>query len=595
MTAGWMVYATCVGLLLAGAAILLEVASRRRRNGPRIVWLAMLVAALIWPAAVGVLSRVPSAPLTQGRGESIVPAPATSPVVATVSAPMLTPAVALPPVVLGSPALDRLALRLVIVTPLLVIALLLLELIRIARARKRWEARIVDGVPVLVSPHFGPAIVGILAPQIVLPAWALELPEAQRSLLLAHESAHLASHDSRWLGAAFAGVVIAPWNAGLWWLLRRLRLAMELECDRRVLLAGHDVAAYGTLLLEIGRRARGHSLLATGFAERRSMLRTRIIAMTSAVEPGQISWRLVAGGALVLGACMLGPSKGSEPIHFSLAPGVADSLVKAERHLKVIGVAHDLPIAFRLDSAVVHELPAHAPWCPIGLVDDRDGTALKREAEEDFFEPLPAGVSRQDRKSKQIVGYYSVHPVGRYGVDSTQWLRVGCANGIAEPGVATGTTSAGTNLPTAPQVRIPPQAVLATLDHYPVPSNGEPFIGAAFTRSTARVGDRVDLVTVTWFPRRLRDRLRRLPIISGPEVAGVSNHQGQFQQLAGQGFNASGTYDQYLFWREVPVTRVGRLEASPALLTYVLPSAAPFAPEARVVIKSEPAVLVVRP
>ena len=370
MNAAWMVYAICVGLLLTCAAIVLESSRWGRTGRSRVICFVMLIAALLWPVTVGVLGRAKRVPPAQSERRSPLPPVPAAKTIATTAAPVLSPFVPLPPVVSGSPTLDRLALRIAVITPLFAGGLLLLEIVRIRRARRRWEARVVDGVPVLVSTAFGPAIVGIFNPEIVLPAWALELPPDQRALLLTHESEHLVTHDSRWLSAAFAAVVLAPWNVGLWWLLRRLRLAMELECDRRVLLAGHDVGAYGNLLLEIGRRDPGRSLLATGFAERRSMLRTRILNMTSDTRRSgsALAWRVVAGAVLVLGACMLGPSHGDAPIRFSLAPGVADSTVKAKGHLSVVGVAHDLPAVFRLDSSVNRALPTIAPSAPVSLL-----------------------------------------------------------------------------------------------------------------------------------------------------------------------------------------------------------------------------------
>ena len=32
-------------------------------------------------------------------------------------------------------------------------------------------------------------------------------------------------------------LILAPWNVALWWQLRRLRLAVEMDCDRRVVAA----------------------------------------------------------------------------------------------------------------------------------------------------------------------------------------------------------------------------------------------------------------------------------------------------------------------------------------------------------------------
>ena len=76
--------------------------------------------------------------------------------------------------------------------------------------------------------------------------------------------------------------MLTPWNPALWWQLRRLRLAVEADCDARVLRRRADVRAYGSVLLEVGRRAsRGRLAAAAAFAEPVSTLERRIRIMTA--------------------------------------------------------------------------------------------------------------------------------------------------------------------------------------------------------------------------------------------------------------------------------------------------------------------------
>jgi hypothetical protein len=148
------------------------------------------------------------------------------------------------------------------------------------RRRRQWKARTVDGVPLLVSPDLGPAVVGATDARIVLPEWALELPPAERALMLAHEQEHLRARDPLLLHAAALAAVVMPWNLAVWAMLRRLRVAVEVDCDRRVLRAGGDPVRYGALLLDVAaQRSFSIPIVAPALLERRSSLAVRILAM----------------------------------------------------------------------------------------------------------------------------------------------------------------------------------------------------------------------------------------------------------------------------------------------------------------------------
>ena len=109
-----------------------------------------------------------------------------------------------------------------------------------------------EGERVLVSPDVGPAVIGWFRGTVVLPEWALGLEPDWRRLVLAHEREHVRAHDPALLALGILALVLLPGNAALWWQVRRLRLAVELDCDERVLRAHPDVGAYGGLLLEGG-------------------------------------------------------------------------------------------------------------------------------------------------------------------------------------------------------------------------------------------------------------------------------------------------------------------------------------------------------
>src|SRR5947199_2497489 len=94
--------------------------------------------------------------------------------------------------------------------------------------------------------------------------------------MLSHEDEHVLAHDP-WLRAAGAALlVLAPWNPALWWQVRRLRLAVEMDCDARVLARAGDTPEYAELLLRVGQRRARLPLGAPALGEPVSVLGRRI-------------------------------------------------------------------------------------------------------------------------------------------------------------------------------------------------------------------------------------------------------------------------------------------------------------------------------
>jgi TonB family protein len=150
----------------------------------------------------------------------------------------------------------------------------------LAARRRRWTpARLVD-TAVLVSPDVGPAVVGFARPAIVVPRHALGWPEPMQRMVVRHEAEHLRARDPLLVLAAAVAAALVPWNLAAWWQLRRLRLAVEVDCDARTLRGGGSLATYGEVLLQVGASGRTPRL-AAAFAEPRSFLERRIRAMTA--------------------------------------------------------------------------------------------------------------------------------------------------------------------------------------------------------------------------------------------------------------------------------------------------------------------------
>jgi bla regulator protein BlaR1 len=138
-------------------------------------------------------------------------------------------------------------------------------------ARLVWSSRskvtgsrgpaIVDGVEVVVTESIGPATVGLRRATIMMPEWVLGLPAGERSYVLRHEEEHRSARDPLLLFVASLALVLTPWNLPLYWQIRRLRLAVEIDCDNRVLRELGDAARYASLLLAIAdASSRDHRL-----------------------------------------------------------------------------------------------------------------------------------------------------------------------------------------------------------------------------------------------------------------------------------------------------------------------------------------------
>ena len=154
----------------------------------------------------------------------------------------------------------------------------------VAMSRRQGRTRtapVVDGVSVVVTDQLGPATVGLVRSRVLVPRWVLALPGMQRRYVLRHEEEHRRAHDVHLLLFASLPLLLMPWNLAMWWHLRRLSLAVELDCDNRVVDALGDAPAYGELLLTVATAASRAPRLQPAFLGGSGSLERRLRALVS--------------------------------------------------------------------------------------------------------------------------------------------------------------------------------------------------------------------------------------------------------------------------------------------------------------------------
>ncbi len=187
------------------------------------------------------------------------------------------------------PTQDRILAALWCVTSIAMLAFICLVYVRVWRASRDWKVTEFAGQQVRVAPHTGPAVIGLFHPEIVVPSRMLESDLQISNLVIMHETEHQNARDPLLLAAMWALVALIPWHPGAWYCLARTRLAIELDCDARVVGRGASLRTYTELLLNqasirLGKPA--HLWLgATSLLEPSSHLERRLNAMILSNDP----------------------------------------------------------------------------------------------------------------------------------------------------------------------------------------------------------------------------------------------------------------------------------------------------------------------
>jgi bla regulator protein blaR1 len=290
-------YVLLVSLLLGAAALAAEFSARQRGKPRRWIWLASMLASLLLPLIIpNVTVEIPDLIKPASSARSIVLRDVTS-----VHVPMVVFDLGVPGTDMEPPQLDLMFHRLWWAISLAVLAVLAASGGLLYWRKRRWAPGQLCGTPVLIAPDVGPAVVGLLHPRIVAPSWLLRESPTRQRFVLAHEQSHLDAGDPRLLTFALCLLVAMPWNLPMWWQFHRLRRAIEVDCDARVLRGGSSVAEYCDTLIQVGENQSGYVGVVAAMSESASFLEQRIRIML--LKPGK--WAgLTALAMIVASLCV---------------------------------------------------------------------------------------------------------------------------------------------------------------------------------------------------------------------------------------------------------------------------------------------------
>lgn len=366
MTAAWAVYLLIVGALLTLAASAAAAALAATGRATRWAWSGALagiaVLAVVAPHSQRLDLR--SATIAEATRPSD-PSSADHPARWPVAAAFAEARAAISSVVAGAVSLASGRVPETITRPaqvgwtaatLLLLSLYLFVNLRLARARRGWPVEHVQGRRVRVAPASGPAVIGLLRAEIVVPQSLLERSSDEQRLIVTHEHEHLAARDHLLLAASCLVAIALPWHPAVWYLLGRLRLAIELDCDRRVLRRGAAPRSYGALLIEMAAHGPGIRVGTIALADRPSHLERRLLAMRSPRSRHTIvrGTALCAVAALlVLAACEAKIPTAAEMTSMDMA-----SLEKAAMRSELVGKIENAD--YFIDGLVATKEAVHA-------------------------------------------------------------------------------------------------------------------------------------------------------------------------------------------------------------------------------------------
>lgn len=299
MMFSWIADLLVVSGLLGLSALLLERILRPRHRPTRWPWLLAMLASLLIPSLaswMGAHTFATRAPIVVATG--------------TYEPDRTAPQRWSSWVDLGAPSLgdedsqrrDMVVAVLWACSSALTASVIVLSGWQFRRQRRSWKLGRVYGVPVWIAPDAGPVVFGVRNPQIVVPQWIVRAPLDTRRYVMAHEQEHVNAGDSRVLMLSMILIALTPWNPLLWWQAHRLRVAIEVDCDRRVVNRGLDLRRYAKVLLEFGLRRSDLFSLEASISKSASTLERRIALMK---QIKNTRWTIASAAMPLLAAALV--------------------------------------------------------------------------------------------------------------------------------------------------------------------------------------------------------------------------------------------------------------------------------------------------
>lgn len=315
MIVSWILYSLILGAVLALGAVVVDRAARASRMPRRFTWLgslALLVALTLlapWRAdralgGFGNLEQVSSTAITPSAEQTAlsIAEQVLAWVVSSVQKVIEGVAAAIPI------SLDRAIGIVWALASLLALALVWVTLVNCDRQRREWPYTRIHGKRVRLGGSHGPAVYGVFSSEIVVPTALLNCSVEDQHLVLAHEDEHRRAHDPLLLALSAICVALLPWHPVAWWLASRLRLAVELDCDGRVLSRGAPVRDYGEMLVRLAGivPARPSVVPTLALLDSSTHLEQRLITMTTRPvrrTPFRVVTFLAAAASVIVLAC----------------------------------------------------------------------------------------------------------------------------------------------------------------------------------------------------------------------------------------------------------------------------------------------------